>query len=114
MDAWKREVCPQRREGQSLTNDVCGAHTEVYARVSQRGALPYATVVSAGKESERGWVCVHVQLNHLVAQQKLSQACLKNTLKRDNKNALCKSFGITLVAFQSYQIIPRKSMKPKI
>ena len=35
----------------------------------------YSVMIFVGKDSEREWVCVHVELNHFVVQQKWSQPC---------------------------------------
>lgn len=35
-----------------------------------------------GEESETEWMCVHIRLNHFVAQQKISQHCKLTILQQ--------------------------------
>ena len=41
----------------------------------------YSVIAYMGKESEKEWKCVYVQLNHFVVQQKLVQYCKSTILQ---------------------------------
>ena len=47
---------------------------------STENSTQYSVKIYEGKESEREWMCVHVQMTHFVVQQKLSQHCKSTTL----------------------------------
>ena len=49
--------------------------------VQHRGLYPIPVMIYVGKESERAWMCVHVELNHFAVQQKRSLPC-KSTLSQ--------------------------------
>ena len=69
-------------------------HTVVHRMAGQQEDLLYSTgnvtqysvMIYMGKESEKEWTCVHVQLNHFVVQQKLSQQCKSTILQKKFKN----------------------------
>ena len=41
----------------------------------------YSMISYMGKESEKEWICVYVELNHFAIQQKLIQHCKSTTLQ---------------------------------
>ena len=43
--------------------------------VEHRDSTQDSVIIYMGKASEREWMCVHAELNHVVVQPKLSQPC---------------------------------------
>ena len=50
---------------------------------STGASTQHPVITQAGKESEKEWMCVYVQLSHFVVEQTLSQPC-KSTTRQQN------------------------------
>ena len=48
---------------------------------STEHSTQYSLIIYVKKDSERDYICVHVQLNHFFVQQKLSQPCKSTILQ---------------------------------
>lgn len=70
---------------QIVVNTICTLYIEWMVNrdllYSTGNTTQYSLIIYMEKESEKEWICVYVQLNHFVVQQKLTHHCKSTTLR---------------------------------